>query len=242
MNSFYLGLGLFFLYSFLGWLAEVAFSAVSRKKFINTGFHTGPICPIYGVGILFILHFLEPLRDNLFFLFVGSTVVATVLEYVTNRLLEGLTRYQVVGLQPVPVPLWRICLPGLFRLLGRGGCGHRPLGQSAGGAPAQSDPCNHWQGDPAGAGDLAGSGPDRHRRQPYCGCATSLSTMARSPQHSSRLPACPASSARPFSDASSAAWSAQYPSFPSMRRLPRLSGTARRPPAMFLPMAAASIN
>ncbi len=91
MNSFYLGLGLFFLYSFLGWLAEVAFSAVSRKKFINTGFLTGPICPIYGVGILFILHFLEPLRDNLFFLFVGSTVVATVLEYVTNRLLEGLT-------------------------------------------------------------------------------------------------------------------------------------------------------
>lgn len=58
MNSFYLGLGLFFLYSFLGWLAEVAFSAVSRKKFINTGFLTGPICPIYGVGILFILHFL----------------------------------------------------------------------------------------------------------------------------------------------------------------------------------------
>ena len=91
MDSLYLALGLFFLYSFFGWLAEVAFSAVSRKKFVNTGFLTGPVCPIYGVGILFILRFLEPLRNDLFFLFVGSTVVATVLEYVTNRFLEGLT-------------------------------------------------------------------------------------------------------------------------------------------------------
>ena len=91
MDSLYLALGLFFLYSFFGWLAEVAFSAVSRKKFVNTGFLTGPVCPIYGVGILFILRFLEPLRNDLFFLFVGSTVVATVLEYATNRFLEGLT-------------------------------------------------------------------------------------------------------------------------------------------------------
>ena len=43
------------------------------------------------VGILFILRFLEPLRNDLFFLFAGSTVVATVLEYATNRFLEGLT-------------------------------------------------------------------------------------------------------------------------------------------------------
>ena len=91
MDSLYLALGLFFLYSFFGWLAEVAFSAVSRKKFVNTGFLTGPVCPIYGVGILFILRFLEPLRNDLFFLFVGSTVVATVLEYAANRFLEGLT-------------------------------------------------------------------------------------------------------------------------------------------------------
>lgn len=42
MDSLYLALGLFFLYSFFGWLAEVAFSAVSRKKFVNTGFLTGP--------------------------------------------------------------------------------------------------------------------------------------------------------------------------------------------------------
>ena len=59
MDSLYLALGLFFLYSFFGWLAEVAFSAVSRKKFVNTGFLTGPVCPIYGVGILFILRFLN---------------------------------------------------------------------------------------------------------------------------------------------------------------------------------------
>ena len=91
MDSLYLALGLFFLYSFFGWLAEVAFSAVSRKKFVNTGFLTGPVCPIYGVGILFILRFLEPLRNDLFFLFVGSTVVATVLEYASPVPSGGIT-------------------------------------------------------------------------------------------------------------------------------------------------------
>lgn len=71
------------------------------------------------MGILFILRFLEPLRNDLFFLFVGSTVVATVLEYATNRFLEGLTgtkwwdysrfRFHFGGY---------VCL-AVFRLLGR---------------------------------------------------------------------------------------------------------------------------
>ena len=82
---------LFFLYSFLGWAAEVLFSFLTRKKFVNRGFLTGPLCPIYGFGILFINTFLAPLREDYFFLFAGSTVVATVFEYLANRLLEAAT-------------------------------------------------------------------------------------------------------------------------------------------------------
>ena len=82
---------LFFLYSFFGWITEVVFSFLTRKKFVNRGFLTGPFCPIYGFGILFINSFLAPLQENFFFLFLGSTVVATVFEYLANRFLEAAT-------------------------------------------------------------------------------------------------------------------------------------------------------
>lgn len=82
---------LFFLYSFLGWCAEVAFAAVTRKKFINRGVLNGPLCPVYGIGMLIILIFFHSLRGNLFFLFLGSVVVMTVLEYTTSYLLERAT-------------------------------------------------------------------------------------------------------------------------------------------------------
>ena len=68
---------LFFLYSFFGWITEVVFSFLTRKKFVNRGFLTGPFCPIYGFGILFINSFLAPLQENFFFLCLRITVVAT---------------------------------------------------------------------------------------------------------------------------------------------------------------------
>ena len=86
--SLYEMLALFFIYAFLGWCAEVVYTAVSKGRFVNRGFLNGPVCPIYGVGVLFILSFFHPLREDWFFLLVGSTVVATVLEYLANRMLE----------------------------------------------------------------------------------------------------------------------------------------------------------
>ena len=60
---------LFFVYSFLGWSVEVAFHAVSLGKLVNRGFLNGPVCPIYGFGMLGILTLLAPLENNLFWLF-----------------------------------------------------------------------------------------------------------------------------------------------------------------------------
>lgn len=79
---------LFFIYAFLGWCAEVGYAAVNKGKLINRGFLNGPFCPVYGIGMVFILVFFQSLRTNLLFLFLGSTVVMTVLEYVTSYLLE----------------------------------------------------------------------------------------------------------------------------------------------------------
>ena len=79
---------MFFIYGFLGWCAEVAFAAVRTGKFVNRGFLNGPICPIYGFGVVLVLSFLLPLRMHILWLFVGAVLLTSVLEYLTGYLLE----------------------------------------------------------------------------------------------------------------------------------------------------------
>ena len=52
----------FFIYAFLGWCTEVAFAAFKERRFVNRGFLNGPICPVYGFGVVAVIHFLTPLR------------------------------------------------------------------------------------------------------------------------------------------------------------------------------------
>lgn len=80
----------FFIYGFLGWCTEVAFQAIRQGKFVNRGFVNGPICSIYGFGVLSVLLVLEPLKDNLLILFFGSVVFTSVLEFITGWVLERL--------------------------------------------------------------------------------------------------------------------------------------------------------
>ena len=79
---------LFLLYSFVGWCIEVCYAAIHRKKFINRGFVSCPLCPIYGFGAVLFCLFLPELTGNLFFLFLGGMILATLLEYSTGMLME----------------------------------------------------------------------------------------------------------------------------------------------------------
>ncbi|MBQ8087662.1 MAG: hypothetical protein IJ234_04475 [Clostridia bacterium] len=80
---------LFYLYSFLGWCCEVAFAASQEKRFVNRGFLNGPVCPIYGFGVLGVLLLLRPLSGGgIVSLFLGSVVVTTLIEWLTGFLLE----------------------------------------------------------------------------------------------------------------------------------------------------------
>lgn len=78
----------FVIYAFLGWCLEVAFHAVQTGKFINRGFLNGPVCPIYGFGVVVVILCLLPLNHNLFLLFLGSVLLTSLLEYVTGFALE----------------------------------------------------------------------------------------------------------------------------------------------------------
>lgn len=79
---------LLFAYSFLAWLAETAVATIKEKDFRNRGFASGPFCFIYGVTAVLLTVFLQELRSDVFFLFLGSTVIATAAEWITGKMLE----------------------------------------------------------------------------------------------------------------------------------------------------------
>ena len=80
----------FLLYSCLGWCVEVAYSAVTRGKLVNRGFLNGPVCPIYGFGMLALLFALTPLLDNNLLLFVGGVIIPSAIELAGGWLLYEL--------------------------------------------------------------------------------------------------------------------------------------------------------
>lgn len=79
---------IFFIYAFLGWCMEVSFAALVTGKFVNRGFLNGPVCPIYGFGVVIVLGCLEPLRGSLPLLFLGSVLLTSALEWLTGFVLE----------------------------------------------------------------------------------------------------------------------------------------------------------
>ena len=83
-------LWVFFIYGFLGWCMEVMYATTDTGKFINRGFLNGPICPIYGTGMVIIVASLYTIKDNIFLLFLGSMILASLLEFITGFILEKL--------------------------------------------------------------------------------------------------------------------------------------------------------
>ncbi|MDF9867152.1 putative membrane protein [Bacilli bacterium PM5-3] len=85
MEQYYL---FFLIYSFFGWCMESTLFSIREKRFVNRGFLNGPLCPIYGIGMVLIIYFLEPYSDNMSMLFVLGLVLATILEFLTGYILE----------------------------------------------------------------------------------------------------------------------------------------------------------
>lgn len=83
-------LWIFFIYAFLGWCTEVSYAALSTGRFVNRGFLNGPVCPIYGFGVVLVMACLEPFRENLPLLFLCSVLLTSLLEWATGFVLEKL--------------------------------------------------------------------------------------------------------------------------------------------------------
>ncbi len=91
-HTFYDVAVLFFAYSFLAWIAETAVATVRLKDFMNRGFASGPFCFIYGFTGVLLTVFLQELKYDALFLFLGSMVVATAVEWFAGKMLEQMKR------------------------------------------------------------------------------------------------------------------------------------------------------
>ncbi|HAE60833.1 MAG TPA: hypothetical protein DCG38_00615 [Eubacteriaceae bacterium] len=86
----------FFLYSFLGWITEVIYAFIYHKRFINRGFLYGPLCPIYGTGMAFLLLIFDSLKENGIFnlydsyigIFIFIFFFSSVVEYLVGMILD----------------------------------------------------------------------------------------------------------------------------------------------------------
>lgn len=81
----YLGLGIF------GWLWEVAMHLITYGTFVNRGALHGPWLPIYGLGSVLILTFLNRLRSHPVIEFCAAIVLCGFLEYMTSVFMEFTT-------------------------------------------------------------------------------------------------------------------------------------------------------
>lgn len=95
MESFiYDQLGIFFVYSFIGWLVGTVLAAYRRHRFIDVGFLYGPYCPSYGIcGVLFAV-LLHDLKGQWFFLFLGGAIIVFMVVYLTGFLLQQIFHHK----------------------------------------------------------------------------------------------------------------------------------------------------
>ena len=80
--SLYHVLAFFLIYSCTGWCLEVIYAAVTTGQLINRGFLNGPVCPIYGFGMVIVLFALTPLSHSLLLLYLGGVLLPSALELV----------------------------------------------------------------------------------------------------------------------------------------------------------------
>ena len=79
----------FGIYSFLGWICEVIYCSIPANKFINRGFLKGPVCPVYGVGAVFVIYIMMRLNiTHPLVVFIFGGVIASIIEFIADIILE----------------------------------------------------------------------------------------------------------------------------------------------------------
>ena len=89
LNFYTLGV-LYLVYSFLGWVGETVVATFRGKRFANRGMAAGPFCFVYGTTAILMAVGFADMRTKPVALFVACMLTATVVEWLTAKLLERL--------------------------------------------------------------------------------------------------------------------------------------------------------
>ena len=116
--SFYQICWFFIIYSFMGWVIEIAFHAVTLGRVENRGFLNGPVCPVYGFGMLAVLiiaYFLpvnpQTQQVNAVLVFLVGMIFTTLIELIAGWILDKLFHARWWNYSSMPLNLnGYICL------------------------------------------------------------------------------------------------------------------------------------
>lgn len=81
----------FIIYALLGWCMETVYCSIHERRLVPRGFLLGPICPIYGVGVLMMICWFAPFMGNPLLFYVIATVCMSTWEYFVGWFLEVTT-------------------------------------------------------------------------------------------------------------------------------------------------------
>lgn len=80
----------FFIYSIIGWFAEIIYCRLYDGKWSSRGFFFGPYCPIYGFGAIAVILLLSPFSKYPLLIFLLGAILTSILEYATSFIMEKL--------------------------------------------------------------------------------------------------------------------------------------------------------
>ena len=81
----------FMIYAFLGWCMETVYCSIRQRRLVPRGFLFGPICPIYGVGVLMMICWFAPFMGHPLLFYIVATVCMSAWEYFVGWFLETTT-------------------------------------------------------------------------------------------------------------------------------------------------------
>ena len=112
----------FIIYSFFGWVYESLWASFNERQWVNRGFLSGPVIPIYGFGAVSFVLLLSDI-NNPAYIFILGMLIASILEYFTSWAMEKLFHARWWDYNHYPFNLnGRICLYGALLF---GFCGYK---------------------------------------------------------------------------------------------------------------------
>lgn len=80
----------FLIYSFTGWVAETIYMSIYHGHLVKRGFLMCPMCTVYGIGSMLVVHTLNSIKPHPIMLFLCAAAATSIVELSAGILLSKL--------------------------------------------------------------------------------------------------------------------------------------------------------